>query len=179
MASQVSRQAVFDQQPVAGARGRSAASRDARLAAGAACQRRRLALAAQRAADHRRGAGRRAGPGAGEALWAAVSWGWTRSAGASVPRRPRGALPLGRGPDLEVGVTGIPAGTRCQFWVTAPRGQDMAAGGWTIAAGHQAVWYPASAPIPAANVRSFAVTAGGKVLVTVAAPRGLRIPARR
>ncbi len=83
------------------------------------------------------------------------------------------------GTELEVRVTGIPAGTRCQFWVTAPRGQDMAAGGWTIAAGHQAVWYPASAPIPAANVRSFAVTAGGKVLVTVAAPRGLRIPARR
>jgi hypothetical protein len=73
------------------------------------------------------------------------------------------------GTELEVRVTGVAAGTRCQLLVTGPRRQDVAAGGWTIAAGQQAAWYPASAPFPAASVRSFAVTAGGKVLVTVAA----------
>jgi SLT domain-containing protein len=73
------------------------------------------------------------------------------------------------GTELEVHVTGVAAGTRCQFWVTSLRGQDLAAGGWTIAAGHQAAWYPASAPFQPASLRGFAVTAGGKVLVTVAA----------
>ena len=73
------------------------------------------------------------------------------------------------GTELEVRVTGVAAGTRCQFWVTGPRGQEVAAGGWTIAAGHQAAWYPAAAPFPPASVRSFTVTAGGKALVTVAA----------
>jgi hypothetical protein len=68
-----------------------------------------------------------------------------------------------------VRVAGVAAGTRCQFWVTGLRGQDVAAGGWTIAAGRQAAWYPASAAFPPASVRSFAVTAGGKVLVSVAA----------
>ncbi|MGO9159294.1 MAG: anti-sigma factor family protein [Streptosporangiaceae bacterium] len=74
------------------------------------------------------------------------------------------------GTELEVRVTGVAAGTRCQFWVTGPRGQDAAAGGWTIAAGDQAAWYPASASFQTASVRSFAVTAGGKTLVTVQAP---------
>jgi hypothetical protein len=70
---------------------------------------------------------------------------------------------------MEVLVTGVAAGTRCQFWVTGPRGQDVAAGGWTIAASHQAAWYPATVPFQAAGVRGFTVTAGGKILVTVQA----------
>ncbi len=74
------------------------------------------------------------------------------------------------GTELEVRVTGVAAGTRCQFWVTGPRSQDVAAGGWTIAPGGQAAWHPASAPFQAASVRSFAVTAAGKTLVTVHAP---------
>jgi Putative zinc-finger len=73
------------------------------------------------------------------------------------------------GTELEVRVTGVPAGTRCQLWVTGPRGQVVAAGGWTIAAARPAAWYPASAPFPVASVRGIAVTAAGKVLVTVAA----------
>jgi len=73
------------------------------------------------------------------------------------------------GTELEVQVTGIPAGTRCQLWVTGPRGQDVPAGGWTIAAGRQAPWYPASAPFPAASLRSFEVTAHGTTLVTIPA----------
>jgi predicted anti-sigma-YlaC factor YlaD len=73
------------------------------------------------------------------------------------------------GTEMEVQITGAAAGTRCQLLVTGPRGQDVAAGGWTIAAGHQAAWYPASVPFHAAGLRGFAVTAGGKVLVTVRA----------
>ncbi len=73
------------------------------------------------------------------------------------------------GTEVEVQITGIAAGTRCQLLVTGPRGQDVAAGGWTIAAGHQAARYPGSVPFQAASLRGFAVTADGKVLVTVRA----------
>jgi anti-sigma factor RsiW len=77
------------------------------------------------------------------------------------------------GTEVEVRVTGVAAGTRCQFRVTGPRGHHAAAGGWRIAAGDQAAWYPASVPFQAAGVRGFAVIAGGKILVTVQA-RDLR-----
>ena len=73
------------------------------------------------------------------------------------------------GTEMEVQVTGVAAGTRCQLLVTGPRGQDVAAGGWTIAAGHQAAWYPASVPFQAASLHGFTLTAGGKILVTVKA----------
>jgi hypothetical protein len=70
---------------------------------------------------------------------------------------------------MEVQVTGIAAGTRCQLQVTGPNGQDLAAGGWTITAGHLAAWYPASVSFQDTSVRGFAVKAGGKILVTVKA----------
>jgi hypothetical protein len=73
------------------------------------------------------------------------------------------------GTELEVRVTGVAAGTRCQLWVTGPRGQQAAAGGWIMAAGQRAAWYPASAPFQAASVRAFEITAGQKILVRVAA----------
>lgn len=84
------------------------------------------------------------------------------------------------GTEMEVRVTGVAAGTRCQVWVTGPRGQEVAAGGWTIAAGREAAWYPASAPFPAGSLRSFEVTARGTTLVTVPArtPRANRTTAR-
>jgi anti-sigma factor RsiW len=71
------------------------------------------------------------------------------------------------GSELEVRVTGIPVGTRCQLWVTDARGQDVAAGGWTIAAGRQPGWYLASVPFQAGALRHFEVTADGKAEVTV------------
>jgi anti-sigma factor RsiW len=73
------------------------------------------------------------------------------------------------GAELEVRVTGIPAGTRCQLRVTNARDQDIAAGGWTITAGSQHTWYPASVPWPAGSLVGFDVTAGGQTLVTVPA----------
>jgi anti-sigma factor RsiW len=71
------------------------------------------------------------------------------------------------GSELEVRVTGIPVGTRCQLWVTGARGQDIAAGGWNIASSRQPWWYPASVPLQAGALRGFKVTAGGKAQVTV------------
>jgi hypothetical protein len=73
------------------------------------------------------------------------------------------------GTELEVRVAGIPAGTRCQLRVVNARGQDVAAGGWTITTGSQHTWYPASVPWPAASLGSFVVTSGTRILVTVPA----------
>ncbi len=77
--------------------------------------------------------------------------------------------PTAWGTQLDVQVSEIPAGTSCQLRVTSSRGQDVAAGSWTVAVGHLGAWYPASASFPASSVRGFEVTAGGKVLVTVPA----------
>jgi hypothetical protein len=75
------------------------------------------------------------------------------------------------GTQLEVHVTGIPSGITCRFWVTTSHGQDIAAGGWAIAAGQQHTWYPASTPVPVSGLRSFEVTSAGKTLATVLAHR--------
>jgi anti-sigma factor RsiW len=73
------------------------------------------------------------------------------------------------GAEVEVRVTGIPVGTRCQLLVTNTRDQDIAAGGWTITASSQHAWYPASVPWSAGSLRGFDITAGGQTLVTVPA----------
>lgn len=74
------------------------------------------------------------------------------------------------GTELEVQVAGIPAGTRCRLLVAGPGGQDVAAGGWTIASGSRQAWYPASVPFGPASLRGFDVTAAGKTLVDIPAP---------
>ena len=73
------------------------------------------------------------------------------------------------GTALEVRVGKIAAGTTCRLRVTNSRGQEAVAGGWTVAPGNPAAWYPASASFPASSVRSFEVTAAGKTLVSVPA----------
>jgi predicted anti-sigma-YlaC factor YlaD len=105
-------------------------------------------------------------PVAAAPRWAVTVEGANRGTGAWAAVR---YTPLPWGTELEVQVTGVAAGTRCQLLVTGAGGQDVAAGGWTIAAGHPAAWYPASVPFQAASVRGFAVRAGGKILVTVRA----------
>jgi hypothetical protein len=104
-------------------------------------------------------------PAAAAPQWAVTADGTNRGTGAWAAVRYT-SLPWGT--ELEVQVTGVAAGTRCQLLVTGPRGQDVTAGGWTITAG-QAAWYPASVPFQAASVRGFVVSAGGKILVTVRA----------
>ena len=73
------------------------------------------------------------------------------------------------GTELEVRVTGVPVGTRCQLRVLGARGQGVAAGGWIITTGSRYTWYPASAPYPAASLHGFVITSGGRVLVTISA----------
>ena len=85
-------------------------------------------------------------PAAAAPRWAVTAEGENRVTGAWAAVRYSGR-PWGT--EMEVQVTGIAAGTRCQLRVTGPRGQDVPAGGWTIAAGRPAPWYPASAPFPA------------------------------
>ncbi len=71
---------------------------------------------------------------------------------------------------LQVQVSGISPGTRCELQVVDARGQDVPAGGWTVAAGHAWAWYPASSPLPGADVRGFLITtARGQDLVSVSA----------
>ena len=71
------------------------------------------------------------------------------------------------GLQVQVQVSGIAPGTRCELWVSGPAGR-AAAGGWTVAAGHTSAWYPASASLAVSGVRGFAVaTPGGKYLVSV------------
>jgi hypothetical protein len=83
------------------------------------------------------------------------------------------------GTQLEVHVTGIPAGTTCQFWVTSSSGHEIPAGAWAIPGGRQSAWYPASAPVPVSALRGFEVTSAGKTLVTARPPRAAAAPRTR
>jgi hypothetical protein len=79
---------------------------------------------------------------------------------------------LGRpwGLALKVQVSGISPGTRCELQVVDASGRDVPAGGWMVAAGHALAWYPASSPLPVADVRGFEITTmRGKDLVRVSA----------
>lgn len=96
---------------------------------------------------------------------------WARSVSASNPRTGAGAavryVPQQWGLQLEVRVSGIPAGTTCELEVMNSRGREVAAGGWMVAGGDPGAWYMASSPFPVSDVRGFAVTAEGKALVRV------------
>jgi anti-sigma-K factor RskA len=69
------------------------------------------------------------------------------------------------GTSLDASVTGIPAGTTCQFWVLGSDGRKWAAGGWTVTNQYEWSSYPASSSVPASAVRGFEVTSGHQVLV--------------
>jgi hypothetical protein len=73
------------------------------------------------------------------------------------------------GTKLDASVTGIPAGTTCEFWVLGAHGGKWQAGGWTVTSMYQQSSYPGSSPVPASAVRGFEITAGHTVLVHVTA----------
>jgi predicted anti-sigma-YlaC factor YlaD len=77
--------------------------------------------------------------------------------------------PRASGTTMQVQVTGVRNGTLCQFWVTTSSGQHVLAGSWTVNGDHDTNWYWASSSVAAAKVRSFDISAGGKVLVTIQA----------
>jgi predicted anti-sigma-YlaC factor YlaD len=71
---------------------------------------------------------------------------------------------------LQVQVSGISPGTRCELQIVDASGQDVPAGGWMVAVGHAWAWYPASSALAAADVRGFLITTTqGKDLVSVSA----------
>jgi hypothetical protein len=77
--------------------------------------------------------------------------------------------PAAWGTSMHVWVSGIRAGTTCEFWVVNTDGQRSIAGGWIVARGPKDQWYMASTPVQGSKIRSFQVTAAGQVLVTVPA----------
>src|ERR1035441_8023673 len=77
--------------------------------------------------------------------------------------------PRSYGAAKDVQVRGVPVGTDCQFQVTDSPGPHAIVGGWTATYRDGSVWYPGETSILAANVRSFQITSGGKVLISVPA----------
>jgi hypothetical protein len=73
------------------------------------------------------------------------------------------------GTDLNVQVRGVPVGIDCQFEVTDSSGRSSIVGGWTATYGDNTTWYPGATSIPIKDMRSFQITSGGKVLVSVRA----------
>ena len=73
------------------------------------------------------------------------------------------------GTRMDVWVNGIKDGTICQIWAVNASGQRWSAGSWTVASGHGGSDYPASVSLGASQLRSFQITSGGRVLVTVPA----------
>jgi hypothetical protein len=103
-------------------------------------------------------------PAASALAWSATAHGSGPLAGAAATVRYQ-ARPWGL--QLQVQVSGIRPGTRCELQVLGP-GRRLVAGGWMVAAGHTGAWYPASAPLAPSGVRGFVVaTTAGKPLVRV------------
>lgn len=75
------------------------------------------------------------------------------------------------GTEMQVEVSGIPAGTHCDFWLTTSGGQHVWVGGWTVTGASQgSTWYTVSSPTPLDGVKSFDITGGGgRMLVTIPA----------
>ncbi len=72
------------------------------------------------------------------------------------------------GTRMDVWVAGIKDGTSCEVWAVNASGQRWQAGSWTVPGGPEP-GYPASISLPASQLRSFEITSGGHVLVTVPA----------
>jgi Putative zinc-finger len=77
--------------------------------------------------------------------------------------------PRSYGTAMGVQVRGVPVGTDCQFEVTDSSGHHAIVGGWTATYHDGSFWYPSETSILAANVRSFQITSGGRVLISVPA----------
>jgi hypothetical protein len=75
--------------------------------------------------------------------------------------------PMPGGTTMAVRVGGIRPGTVCQLQVTDASGHHSVVGGWRVNYWNSPVWYRASTSLAEANVHSFEVTVGGKVLATV------------
>lgn len=71
---------------------------------------------------------------------------------------------------MRVQVSGIPAGTKCQFWVLGSDGHKTYAGDWTVLRNYgQGGWYTAASRAAASSVHGFEITTGARVLLTIPA----------
>jgi hypothetical protein len=75
---------------------------------------------------------------------------------------------------MSVRVLGVRPGTVCQFQITDRHGHHLVVGGWKVNYQGWPVWYPASTSLVDADLSSFQVTAGGKVVASVPAALSTR-----
>jgi predicted anti-sigma-YlaC factor YlaD len=73
---------------------------------------------------------------------------------------------LSWGVAYDVQITGIPAGTTCQLWVTDPQNVHLLAAGWTVSNHDLEAWYSGSSWVPAGQIKGLDVTAGNQQLAT-------------
>jgi len=71
------------------------------------------------------------------------------------------------GTQMQVWVSGVAYGTKCNLWAKDASGRRTLVGSWWYK--DERAWYPGSAAVTAASIRSFQITAHGKTLVTVPA----------
>ena len=76
--------------------------------------------------------------------------------------------PINAGTSMQVQVSGIPNGTHCTLWLTTFGGQHVPVGDWMVNGTH-GNWYEVASPVATAKIRSFDISAAGKVLVNVRA----------
>ncbi len=71
---------------------------------------------------------------------------------------------------MRVQVSGIPWGTKCQFWVLGANGHKSYAGDWTVLRSYgQEGWYTVASRAPVSSLHGFQITASGKVVLTIPA----------
>jgi anti-sigma factor RsiW len=71
---------------------------------------------------------------------------------------------------MQVQVTGIRAGTHCQFWATTVAGRHLLVGSWTVNGSEAGNWYDASTSTAIGQLSGFDISgSGGRILVTIAA----------
>ncbi|HWG15924.1 MAG TPA: zf-HC2 domain-containing protein [Streptosporangiaceae bacterium] len=73
---------------------------------------------------------------------------------------------LSWGVAYDVQITGVPAGTTCQLWVTNTQGVHLLAAGWTVTSSRSQDWFPGSSWVPKGQVKGMDVTAGNEQLAT-------------
>ncbi len=80
-----------------------------------------------------------------------------------------GTVKYGKSPwgtEILTRVSGVREWTQCKFWVNTNDGRSVLVGGWLIGPGGDGLWYPSRTDVPASSIRSFTLTAAGKVLLT-------------
>jgi anti-sigma factor RsiW len=73
------------------------------------------------------------------------------------------------GTAVDTQVHGVPEGVRCNLVVTDAAGQKVVAGSWKTSYDEGKTWYTGGSSVMLDGLRSFQITSGGRVLVTIPA----------